>query len=269
MGFFRILRYDIKQGIVRRWYVFLLFFLYSFMDTWMYIRSIGEVQVSRRGYPSMLEVLVRNFAGSRPFSVEENYFEIPYGFSLIFIGLAIVIGDYIIRDIKGCGVNVLICSGGRHKWMLSKLLWCVMSAALVYASICIGSILSYECFATDKTYMVVHEKLITSILYTEYYIGAREVVIDLFCALLTCVLISVVQMLLAFYLDPLVAYVIVLIYMLMSVAVCHIALMGNCMMIGRMVRLVYEHDYPTILCLLLVVVSGVGVYVGRYKSIWK
>lgn len=97
-----------------------------------YAESIGAEVLSGGFGP--VDVLAYFFAGSDYYRMDEKVpFVLPIGWLIQQVLVAVLVGNYTVRDFGGQAPQVLVRVGGRQTWWLSKCLWVVATVIAFYA----------------------------------------------------------------------------------------------------------------------------------------
>ena len=114
--FYRMVRADIKQGIISEYLKYMVVLIISFIFTQNYYAKI-ENYISKGkvvGDATIFDLFLYFFKGMKEYiPASNNPFEIPVDFLLLNILLAIIIGNYPMKDINGYGRSVLVRSDTR------------------------------------------------------------------------------------------------------------------------------------------------------------
>lgn len=162
--FFKILKSDIRNGIVSAWknylitfFLFLLFAFFFFLERDVTIRMHPELQNTKINLGDYFFYL---FVGCESYSVsgidffEDGIaFELPTVWFFIILWMLFILLKYPYDELYGYGKNRLVLSKRRDYWWFSKCLWTVISVFVFYAtaflpvfflSTCTGSNISFN-----------------------------------------------------------------------------------------------------------------------------
>lgn len=126
MSWFRLLRHDLRAGLLRRRYlaVPLLFAVGCFLC---------RMGISGQTSPgSWMDYILFCFKGMRPLTGASG-FELPIGWFLIFAGSLFLQLDYLLEDLTEAGQQVIVRTGSRRSWYLSKCLWNLLTCGFIMA----------------------------------------------------------------------------------------------------------------------------------------
>lgn len=125
-----ILRFDLLQGIVYRWYVYILFALlmaFFAVDRWQHLHITME-------HPGTVDILTDLLLGIEEYipQATENSFEIPYRYFSIFVLMGLSASQYACREWKERGRLYLLHYGDKGIWWLGKCVWNLCNTVLLY-----------------------------------------------------------------------------------------------------------------------------------------
>lgn len=260
MKLLRIIKYDLRFGLLRQWKVCLLA---VFVTLW----SMKDYNLfNTRTEKTIMDYWSFIFRGRVPYTFQaDGIFILPIFWLILFILPAFIIGDYAKKDLDGYGKNLIIQSGSKVKWAISKILWCVLSVC-IYVGIIVATILIYARYLGNSFelsldgYFAVHDfnlKLSTLQIAGEFFL------LPVLSILVTCLL----QMTLTMFIEPITAYVIIITYDVLATYVTSPLCIGNYAMNYKNVLLSeggmnFRYGYPILLVLLL---AGIFVYIVKVR----
>ena len=126
----QILKFDLTQGILHRWYVYILAALAVVLfavDRWQHLRLIIE-------HPGTMDIFTDLFLGMEEYipMEKENGFEIPYRYFTIFVLMGLSASQYACREWKERGRLYLLPYGDKRIWWAGKCIWNLCNTALLY-----------------------------------------------------------------------------------------------------------------------------------------
>lgn len=138
MSWFKLLRHDLRCGLLRWRYLLvpLLFLLPCFA-----CRSMLNLMKNGGAW---MDYMMYCFMGAKPvvYSAEELELALPTFWLLTLGGCLFLNLDYLLRDLTNAGQQIIIRSGKRRGWYLSKCIWNLFSCAL-YVLLAGGSVLVF------------------------------------------------------------------------------------------------------------------------------
>ena len=238
--FYRMVGLDIRQGIISAYLKYMVVLIISFAFTQNYYVKIENYIANGKvvGEVTFFDILIWFFKGMKEYIPTSNKpFEIPVDFLLLNIILAIIIGNYPMKDINGYGRSILVRSDTRLSWWFSKCIWNILSVITFYATIYIGIIVVYVAhggLSSGIEYML-NADLMKAIFQVELgTINSRGLMISIIVLpIITSIAISMLQMTLAFYLNPIVSYVIIIAMYIFSAFYMKWFMIGNYLMMYR------------------------------------
>lgn len=239
-GFLSQVLADFKQGIWKCYVKYMIVIVISmilangfFTDMSLYIKK-GLID-SRLSYG---ECVVYIFRGMKEFIPSpKNPFEVPTEFLLLNIFLAFIIGNYPMKNIHEFGMLTLIRSNNRLLWWLSKCLWNIASVITFYIMIYVGIAITYitHIGVTNDNIVQLNAKVIKYVLQTgNNQIDSKMLIISaIILPIATSIAISMLQMMLAFFIKPIVSYMVTVSIYIFSAYYMKWFMIGNYMMMYR------------------------------------
>lgn len=225
MKFAGMVKYDLKFGIKRRWKVYILAVLVA-------LWSMRNFDFMYTGSRTMLDYWCFIFQGQiRYYFTRDELFRVPMSWLILFILPSFIIGDYAYSDLNGFGKSLIIKSSSRIKWAVSKLIWCVTSVML-YAGIIALTVYVYA--ALHGASSAINVEGYSSFLYIDINMSAKDMIVQFVAApVVTLVSVCVIQMTMTMFVEPIVAYVIILSYDVLSAYITAPVFLGNYSMMLR------------------------------------
>lgn len=270
----KLIRLDIKEGIVKSLYKFLLFVpLIAYICINLIISNISWWKFSgaTRVRFTIMDFYLEIFKGMREYIPNMNE---PFQFPIIYLSLnlliAYIIGDYAGRDLRGRGKNILVRSQKRSLWWYSKCIWNSMSVMIAYSVI----------FLMVLFFSITNGRLSfspNSRLLSEYFglmqniSQIRFISYLIILPLLASIALSQLQMMITIIIPSIYGYFIMAVIFMASAYYFHPFMIGNFFMLYR--NALYRSDgirfLPSvIICLVIIVVSiGVGRFYFEKKDI--
>ena len=137
-------KYDIREGIIQQWKKFAVLGVIYIACIVHFIMVCGanrhiDTYTCGDMVMWMLDGVKKFDAGAK------NNVDISSVYILPNVFIAYIIGNYVIKDLYGYGKDILIRTGNRIKWWLSKCVWCVLTSCLCYAMLYIIIIVTGIC----------------------------------------------------------------------------------------------------------------------------
>ena len=137
------IRAELKQGIVRRWYLYILPFALGAVSTAAFLNryALLEAWTGELRAASFGDCFAYIFRGMQEYIPKQHQpFEVPVLFLLINILLAVLIGGYAAGELHGTGLNKLVRCQRRFDWWICKCIWNVISVLGYYAALIAGAV---------------------------------------------------------------------------------------------------------------------------------
>lgn len=137
------IRAELKQGIVRRWYLYILPFALGAVSTAAFLNryALLEAWTGELRAASFGDCFAYIFRGMQEYIPNQHQpFEVPVLFLLINILLAVLIGGYAAGELHGTGLNKLVRCQRRSDWWICKCIWNVISVLGYYAALIAGAV---------------------------------------------------------------------------------------------------------------------------------
>jgi len=238
--FNRMVRADIRQGIFGAYLKYILVFIISLTFTENFFAKVGNYVIKGKiaGKLTIFDTVLYFFKGMQEYiPASHKPFEVPVDFLLLNILLAIIIGNYPMKDINGYGRSVLVRSDTRISWWLCKCIWNVLSVITYYVAIYIGIIVMYV--GNRGLSNGIDFRLNADLMKVVFGVdlgtvnSSMLIITILLLPIITSIAISLLQMTLAFYLNPIVSFVIVIAIYIFSAFYMKWFMMGNYLMMYR------------------------------------
>lgn len=134
--YYKLLKYDIRMGIVKRAYLLIapaLVVLSAFISYHIRISGILKKQYTAGIGRSLGDAMIFVFGGSPGYDPSSgSQFVFPALWMLMHLLLAYITLYYPHRDLEMSGKNILIRTGGRSIWWLSKCAWNALTVISFY-----------------------------------------------------------------------------------------------------------------------------------------
>lgn len=195
-----------------------------------YAAAMGAEGVSGGFGP--LDVFAYFFAGSDYYRMDDKLpFELPTGWLIQQVLVAVLVGNYTVRDLGGQAIQVLTKVKGRWTWWLSKCLW---TAATVFAFYVLEAVVAIVLAAAFGGFGAMGEAESLSVLgFRLSAIGGGRLVLMLLLPLSLSLALSLAQVALSLAAGPFAAFAAVMSFVTMSVYFGSPFLIGACSMMVR------------------------------------
>lgn len=234
MKYIKLVKFDLKYGILKRWYTYLLYALltlFACMDFSFRLKSFDITNFS------LGDCLFYFYSGiSEYIPKPDEPIQIPYLWLLLNLLVCYFNVHYMSDDLSGLGQYVICRSGKRRNWWLSKCLW-NFSSVLTYFLLSILIVLSFCTFNNAEFSFEISENMnlicptgAQQYPVSQWNIGSIQL---LLMPILVCTAISMLQMFVSLFVRPLVSYVVSIVIYFSSMYKLSDLLLGNYAMILR------------------------------------
>ncbi len=121
----KLLKRDIRLGIIERLFLFLIV-LFTFFMVKDCSRAIADIQVryAMQSSGTIMDYYVYCMAGMSFYQFDPTAgFIIPYLWFITQLGISYIIAYYAEKDFSENGVNVMVAGRSRSYWWFSKVIW--------------------------------------------------------------------------------------------------------------------------------------------------
>lgn len=260
--FSRFLKHDIRYGIlnqkVRLIVTFILFFClssYHFLILRIYELTNPEYFTLPVTTSDYFLALTGGIGKVEIIAGGESDFTMPAMWLVFVLWILFFSLYYPFNDLHGIGKHMMILSGGREIWCLSKCVWVALNTTVSYMIIFFASFCSALCFGAKPSlsanrYLARELNMQTELLTSETIWNIAPII---FLTLLSLIALSLVQFLLSITSSPLSSFLLITGYLLAGTYFQSPALLGNFTMAARNS---------------LLVTTGLSTSQGIFISLW-
>ncbi len=207
----KLLKRDIKLGIVERLFLFLIV-LFTFFMVKDCSRAIADIQVryAMQSPGTIMDYYVYCMAGMNFYQFDPTSgFIIPYLWFITQLGISYIIAYYAEKDFTENGVNVMVAGRNRSSWWFSKVIWCVLSVLLYFFATFISCSV-FAMFRGAKLSLGVTDKFMKVVFgYNINYLPYKDLMLIVFVVPIAVTAgICLVQMLMSFIISPVTSFAI-------------------------------------------------------------
>lgn len=248
--FFKLLKYDLRIGILQQYKKLLVtvgIFTAAYVEHWMRIKAY---QMSGNGHPvtdTLGNTMMSIFQGMQEFSLTiDRQFRFPAVWMLMYLVLAYFTLYYPYHDLEDSGRNLLLRSGGRYLWWISKCIWNIVTVLLffltgwlVIAVFCLlrGVPLSME-ISENITYFL-------DMRWSQFWLYPEKLTMELLLLpVLVMLALNLMQMTLSLFIRPIFSFMVTGMVLLASAYYQTHLLIGNYAMPIRSNRLLLHGINP-------------------------
>ena len=253
MTFFKLVLFDIYNGIVKKWKYAILFFLVTLMtNVILYILwqdlgvDIPEVLSERLTFGDYILYPIAGMgSGGAPV--------LPVLWLSVGLLTAYVTLHYADDDLHGFGVKTLVLSKKRTYWWLSKCCWLFCSVLVYFAVMCVSSLLFVWLSGGVVSTQITHAMpIILDISSNELVVAPWNITGALWLFLLTVFAVCLIQTVLSLYIRPLLSFLASMVMLLLSAYVQAPWFIGNFAMAVR-TDIFVEHTPVSVIAGLIIV----------------
>ena len=268
--FLKLLSYDIRAGIFGRLKSFIFpicVYVFAFIDYMLHTRfyvKMGKPPVFGR---NLGDALLYIYGGMREYDpTVEIRFVFPALWMLLYLLLAYIVLYYPYRDLEENGQNILVRTGGRGLWWLSKCAWNVLHVSLYFllgwGVTALGCVIAGVPLTMNITPNV-------NMLFDMFGTGMRhpeELVLEtLLLPLLVMAAACLAQMALSLFIKPIFSYMVMVAMLVASAYYLNPFLLGNYAMPIRSARMIEEGVRFGMGCAICAGIIGVSVAAGLIR----
>ena len=205
----KLLKRDIKLGIIERLFLYLVV-LFTFFMVKDCSRAIADIQVrySMQSPGTIMDYYVYCMSGMGFYQFEPTEgFLIPYLWFITQLGISYIIAYYAEQDYTDNGVNVMIAGRNRSAWWFSKVIWCVLSVLLYFFATFISCSVFAMFYGAKPSLGVTDEFLKIVYGYNINYLPYKDLMLIVFVVPIAVTAgICLVQMLMSFIISPVTSF---------------------------------------------------------------
>ena len=206
----KLLKRDIRLGILNRLYLYIIPVIFSFLMVSDCANAVSSIQERfHMQFPgTIMDYYVYSTAGMAFYQFDPmEGFMIPLLWFILQLGITYFTAYYAEKDYSENGVNVMVAGRNRNSWWLSKMLWCFLSVLLYY----IFTFFSCSIFALyrgAKISLRVTDEFMKGVFgYNMTYLPYKDLMlIVLVVPIAVTIGICLVQMLMSFIISPVTSF---------------------------------------------------------------
>ncbi len=261
----KFIGYDIRNGLLRKWPVFLATAVACLI-------AIEQADISIKEDAAGIDYIFGIFSGIPRFYISpEALFIIPFLWFVFMLIPAFLIGYYAVDDLNAYGLQLIVKSRSKLSWWISKSIWCLLSVvayfAVIFAVIGGYALLTGRPLIGDSGNWCEYAGV-----YTPVDIG-ELILHGIATPALTIFALCMLQMLLSLIFGALAAYVIIIAYNILSAYITSPIFISNYSMLLRDKAYVYDglnYSQGMIIEVVIIVVTFVtGMVIMKKTSLFK
>ncbi|MBE6805455.1 MAG: hypothetical protein E7526_02870 [Ruminococcaceae bacterium] len=261
-NFWNLFRHDLLSGIVGRWKFYLIACLVFSTICISVLRDfhLYTLQISDNSSIGISEFLLDISAGTMPTSIHSaTNAKFPISWFMFHALLSYIVGFYVSEDIKKDAGNFIIRAKSRNKWWASKIVWCIITVSIYYLLfLTIAVIFAFifgkpvftvnipfceECFPFLPQSALMIPSIITAFLIP----------------LATSLILSLLQIALCLFCRPIIVYICMIVYMIMTTYICNWSVLYNFTMVCRQQILADGLSIYIIVCFYIICIICINI----------
>ncbi|MBQ1802533.1 MAG: hypothetical protein II013_06015 [Lachnobacterium sp.] len=235
MKLYKLLKYDIKIGILKRWYLYFLVFVGAVLGGLGYYYNLVQRGLANTKGLTVINIFMYMFAGKEQFNPEVNSaFVFPIEWLLLFVFEVFIVLDYAKSNLLGHGVQVILRMHERNLWWCSKCVWVLVSTVLYFAIIYCAILL--DCLLLRIPISINFSNTVNEKLIDLSFISISQIDIILFIIVapfFTALAANFLQLILTLFMKETHAFLVIVTWLFASTYYKNILLIGNYAMIKR------------------------------------
>jgi hypothetical protein len=264
--FFKLVGYDLKNGLLKSWkkylvafFLFLLFNLDLFLKFRYYRMDTGTLTLG--------DYIFFPAAGMRKYTPDpQNPFPLPIVWLCFLIPIFYIVLYYPFLDLGGFGKSILINSGKRKVWWLSKCVWIICSVIVYYVLAWAASLL-FSVLAGAKLSLLPTDQVLMAcgVMDLEMVLPIQSLFPVVVTQLLVTVSLALLQQTLSLFVKPLYSFALTVSFLFLAAYFKVPPLIGNYAMLVRLSSWSKTGFHPLVGIGLSAFVGAVSILVGLYR----
>jgi hypothetical protein len=237
MKFCKLLNYDLKNGIWKKWYLYVSAFVIACVFTGNYYAQYRSSEALFTERLTSTNILFYLYEGKEAFSAEwGSAFVVPVVWILIFLLSAFLTLDYPMKSLSGHGIQVMTRIGKRTAWWGAKCVW-IAASTLIYFGLWYLTVI-VVCKVTGTDISLGYSQAINAELLElemEPLTHTQEMMLLLVLPIMTALSINFLQLCLGLFLDKIYSFLLVAFLLFASAYFKSPIAIGNFAMVKRSV----------------------------------
>jgi hypothetical protein len=237
MKFCKLLIYDLKNGIAKKWYLYVSVFVIACVFTGNFCSQYNSCKDYIAEPLTSTNILFYLYQGKEPFSPEwGSAFVIPVVWILMFLLSPFLTLDYPMKSLSGHGIQVITRIGTRTHWWGAKCVW-IAESTLLYFGIWYLTVLGV-CLVAGADISFGYSQAVNAALLElemEPITHTQEVLLLVVLPITTALSLNFLQLCMGLFVDKIYAFFSVSFLLLASAYFKNPAAIGNFAMVKRSV----------------------------------
>ena len=271
MSIFKIIIFDVKHGIVRKLpllFIPILLAIITFVDFYMTATWFNQSAADMEITISYVDYWFFIYGGMKEYIVSPDQpFIFPVIWNIMILLICFIVLNYSYQDMNRFGRQIIVQTGSRTLWWISKCLWTTLWVILYHAVIIVVSM-----FAAVLMDIPINNKVNKELICYFYRIESENFMLDgtsvpvyvLLLPILFVIVIAIIQLMLSLFIKPMFAYMLVMAICIISAYIQSPFIIGN---YGMLVRLDWCSEGVPIIegGIILVVLGIVALLMGLFR----
>lgn len=219
----------------------------------------------------VLGYFIFSFKGSLPLRLIQSAseFEIPALWILTLNGCLFIHFDYFLKDLSHNGLQLIIRSGKKRLWFLSKCIWNFMSCMLYF--VIAGLTVTVFSLITEQNVSIVITQDTLKMMLIELrenppaLISTDAILIAIILPFLTVFAFSILEMIGCLFVKPILSFIACLCLQIMSIFLEYAFILGNGAMVIRSKLVITDGIQPYIAAVFTIVFIIFAIIIGSWK----
>lgn len=230
-----MIKNDMMQGTKRNIWKFVLAFVFSFFCCFLLNRIVVERVNSgmlREQSPGFQDSILYILGGMVKYVESDKIrFEIPINWTAVQLLVTSCIFLYPIKDLYERGNYMLILSGSKKRWWISKCIWSQIQVIILYGCIWCGAI--FAALILREDFSGLSNDILNVVMNVSFYQSSGMIIYIMIMPIVHSLMAAIVQINISLVTGPVLSIAIVLTYQVLSAYSQRIYLLGNYSMILR------------------------------------
>ena len=213
MNIFKFLKRDIRLGIVRRSYLFIIAIIFSYIIVRQCTSVMDAIKdlnyMSSNG--TVMDYCIFSMQGMKYYRFDpKQSFQLPLLWFVFQIGISYFIAYYAEKDYTDNGVNAILAGRSRSSWWISKIIWCILSVVLYYFVAFISNTLLALYHGATLSLNVSPDFFQAQFGYNMRFVTRGDfILIGVIIPIAVTIAICLVQLLLSFIISPVTSFALI------------------------------------------------------------
>lgn len=227
----RLFKRDVMLGIVCRWLVMMIPFVFGIYSGIRVYTLLSDMRAAKDiyTYGTFLDYVMYAMQGMGVYKFDpREYFEVPICWFVFQIGAAYTVAYYPGKDFDENAKTLFVAARSRCAWWTSKVLWCFLSLAIYYVIAYLGMVVVAVICHADMSLKVTQEFAVAVFSPNLFSVSLNQLVLILLVLpFVTTFAVSVLQMLVGFIVSPVISFALVCMMYILSAYYTAWYMLGN------------------------------------------